>query len=206
MSFCVAVTPSRHRIFNLVQPDRNYFLPGRLIRAGYFKDEIAVLVGGATDEQASPVEQLDLGFKYGPFLLDHLQSDVGPAATDFMGGDFQAAITGKRHHTRLTQAQVETFTAQQAVGGVVEHGLQLADVPFQLRIDHSVISCGEDGIHADAAGVFGHERIWVAVPAEHQEDNQQQAVAFKPHFVHFPRLSLQYTRGWFVGFREFQKS
>ena len=101
----------------------SFIWPGPLIGAGYFKDEIAVLVCGSADEKAPPVEQLDLGFKYGPLLLHHLQSDVGPAAVDALGRDLQSAITGQRYHAGLAHAQVEAFAAEQAVGGVVEHGL-----------------------------------------------------------------------------------
>ena len=102
---------------------RVLYLAGTLIRAGNFKDQIAVLVGRSADEQAPPVEQLDLGFKYGPRLLHHQQSDVGPVAVDFFGRNFQPAVTGKGHHARLAHIQVEAFAAEQAVGGVVEHGL-----------------------------------------------------------------------------------
>ena len=73
---------------------------------GDFEDEVAVLVFRTPDEQAPPVEELNLGFKNGPFLLDHLQGDVSPAAVDFLGRDLQSAITGQGHHTRLARSQV----------------------------------------------------------------------------------------------------
>lgn len=189
-----------------IETDLGFIWPGRLIRAGNFKDEIAVLVCGSADEQAPPVEQLDLGFKYGPRLFHHLQSDVGAAAADFLGRDFQPAVTGKGHHARLAHAQVEAFAAEQSVGSVVEHGLQFTDVSFQFWIDHGVIARGKDGIHADSAAFFGQQGVDSAKPAKRQYCKHQQTAKSIPHRVHFPRLSLQYTKGWFVGFREFQKS
>lgn len=135
-----------------------------LIGAGNFKDEIAVLIGGAADEQAPPVEQLNLGFKNGPFLLHHLQSDIGSAAVDFAGSDLQPAITGKGHHAGLADVQIEAFAAKQAVRRVVEHGLQFADVLFQLRIDNGVIARGKNGIHADPATFYGQQGFRGAAP------------------------------------------
>ena len=185
---------------------RVLYLAGTLIRAGNFKDQIAVLVGRSADEQAPPVEQLDLGFKYGPRLLHHQQSDVGPVAVDFLGRNFQPAVTGKGHHARLAHIQVEAFAAEQAVGGVVEHGLQFTDVSLQFWIDHGVIARGKDGIHTNLASLLSTQRIDGTMPGDRQYRKHQQPAKSIPHRVHFPRLSLQYTRGWFVGFREFQKS
>ena len=153
------------------------------------------------------VEELDLGLENRSFLLHHLQSDVSPATADFMGSDLQSAITGQGHHARLARAQVETFAAEQAVGGVVEHGLQFADVPFQLRIDHRAIARCQDGIHTDPTAFFGQQGFRGPVPGEHQyRKHQQQTGKSKPHFVHFPRPSLHGTREWFVAFRGFRKS
>ena len=186
--------------------DVGFIKPGILIRAGNFKNEIAVLVCGSADEQAPPVEQLDLGFKYGPRLLHHLQSDVGPAAVDALGRDRQSAVTGKGHHAGLAHAQVEAFAAEQSVGSIVEHGLQFTDVSFQFWIDHGVIARSKDGVHADPAAFLGQQGVGSNKPGERPYHKRQQTAKSIPHWVHFPRLFLQYTRGWFVAFREFRKS
>ena len=166
--------PLRPRISQKVQSNlrvaaRNDFLIG----TGDFKDEIAVFISGAADEQASMVEKLDLGLENGPFFLHHLQSDVSPAAADFMRSDLQSAITGQGHHARLARTQVETFAAKQAVGGVVEHGLQFADVPFQFRIDHGAIARCQDGVHTDPTTLFGQQGFGGPVPGEHQYRKHQ---------------------------------
>ena len=81
-----------------MMPDAGLNHHASLIGAGNFKDEVAIPVGGSTNEQAPPVEQLDLGFKNGSFLLGHLQRKVGPAAVDFLGRDLQPSITRQGHH------------------------------------------------------------------------------------------------------------
>lgn len=144
--------------------DLEFILLGLLIRAGNFKDKIAILVCGSADEQISPVEQLDLGFKNSPRLLHHQQSDIGSAAVDSLGRNLQPAVTGKGHHARLAHAQVEAFTAEQSVGSVVEHGLQFTDVSFQFWIDHGVIARGKDGVHADTAAFLGQQGVGGAKP------------------------------------------
>jgi len=141
-----------------------FILLGPLIRAGNFKDKIAILVCRSADEQISPVEQLDLGFKNDPRLLHHQQSDIGSAAVDSLGRNLQPAVTGKGHHTRLAHAQVEAFTAEQSIGSVVEHGLQFTDMSFQFWIDHGVITRGKDGVHADTAAFLGQEGVGGANP------------------------------------------
>lgn len=110
------------------------------VGAGNFEDQIAVFILGPADEQATMIEQLNLGLKNGALIFHHLQSDIGPFATNFMGGDFQAAVAGQRDRSRLTSFQVEAFAAEQTVGGIIEHGLQFADISLQLPIDAGTIA------------------------------------------------------------------
>ena len=104
----------------------------RLIGTGYLEDQIAVLIRGTANEKASAVEELDLGLENGTLLFQHLQSNIGPVAPDFMGRYLESTIAGKRYHASLTRFQVKAFAAEQLIGGIVEHGLQLADVSSQL--------------------------------------------------------------------------
>lgn len=110
------------------------------VGAGNFKDQIAVFILGPADEQTAMIEQLNLGLKNGALIFHHLQSDVSPFATNFMGGDLQAAVAGQRYRARLAGFQVEAFAAEQTVGGIIEHGLQFADISFQLPIDAGAIA------------------------------------------------------------------
>lgn len=128
-----------------------------LICTGNFEDQIAVFVLGAADKQAAMVEKFDLSLKNGTFFFHHLQGDIGPAATDFVGCDLQVPSTGQGHRARLTRFQIKAFTAEQTVGGIVEHGLQFADMSGQLPIHTGVIARGKDRVNTDPTGIFGQQ-------------------------------------------------
>lgn len=81
------------------------------------------------------VDELYLRLKNRAFFFHHRKGDIGPTATDFLGGDLQSSTPGQGHRTGLPGPQIETFTAQQAIGGVAEHGLQLSDMALQLCVD-----------------------------------------------------------------------
>lgn len=128
------------------------------ITAGNLEDEVAVFILGTANKQTSAIEQLNLGLKNGAFLLHHLQRDIGSAAAYFFGGDFESAISGQGYHAGFMGAQAEALAGQQAVGRVVEHGLQLTNVFFQLRINDGVITRGQNSIHADLTAFCGQQR------------------------------------------------
>ena len=114
---------------------RSSWVKGILVGAGYFEDQVAVFIGGTTDEKAATVKELYLGLKDRTFIFHHRQGDISPAAANFLRGDLQAPTPGQGYRTGLPRFQVEAFTTEQAIGGVIEHGLQLTDMALQLWID-----------------------------------------------------------------------
>ena len=161
------------------------------IFAGNSEYKVALAIFGTADEKAPVIEQFDLGLENGLFLLDHLQGNISPVATDLMGCDLQSPASGQAHYARLPHTQVETFTAEQAIRGVVEHGLQFADVPFQLGIDGGVIASGQDGVHADPAAFLGQQESRGTQNGEHRYRKHQQPGRAKPHLDYLLHSSLR---------------